>query len=172
MKSTARKRRAFSQGVAALAVTIVVMTPRAATNSPGDIFSIHAPTIGADTPKIADLKTGDPAVSTQTGALEYSYAIVTGANRISKIRVYAQIPGGAAVPPVPPVNIPPTDQDPFRTPGLPIDPDLDISDGVPDTVIDDYNDQTDKISGRTARCRRTPCATARRGAAVGEGCRG
>ncbi len=43
---------------------------------PGDVMtSSPAPTIGADPPKARDLKDGDASVSTQTGALQYSYPI-------------------------------------------------------------------------------------------------
>jgi hypothetical protein len=34
-----------------------------------------APAIGSDPPKAADVRTGDASVSTQTGALQYSYPI-------------------------------------------------------------------------------------------------
>src|SRR5689334_14893152 len=46
-----------------------------AHGAPGDIFSVSAPAIGTDPPKSADVREGDTAVSSQTGAFQYSYAI-------------------------------------------------------------------------------------------------
>jgi hypothetical protein len=46
-----------------------------ARGAPGDIFSIPAPVIGSDPPKASDITGGDASVSTQTGALQYSYPI-------------------------------------------------------------------------------------------------
>jgi len=61
--------------MAAFMVVISVLQIRPAAGAPGDIFSIPAPAIGADPPKATDIKDGDASVSTQTGALQYSYQI-------------------------------------------------------------------------------------------------
>src|SRR5690349_9278438 len=65
----------FARGTAALMVCIAVLQFRSASGAPGDIFSIPAPAIGADPPKATAIKEGDASVSTQTGALQYSYKI-------------------------------------------------------------------------------------------------
>jgi RHS repeat-associated protein len=57
-----------------MALTTVISL-RPAVGSPGDILTTPAPAIGADPPKAADIKHGDASVSTQTGALQYSYPI-------------------------------------------------------------------------------------------------
>jgi len=43
--------------------------------APGELFSTTAPAVSAEQPKAAPLNAGDASVSTQTGALEYSYPI-------------------------------------------------------------------------------------------------
>ncbi len=68
-------RSASSRGIAATLAVLVVFTIKPARSAPGDIFTQAAPVIGTDPPKAADLKTGDASVSTQTGALEFSYPI-------------------------------------------------------------------------------------------------
>ncbi|MDX2094205.1 MAG: toxin TcdB middle/N-terminal domain-containing protein, partial [Kofleriaceae bacterium] len=66
---------AFARGMAALlAVTVFAQLPTARA-SVGDMFSIPAPALGADPPKAADVHDGDTSVSTQTGAVSYSYPI-------------------------------------------------------------------------------------------------
>ncbi|HVG87238.1 MAG TPA: toxin TcdB middle/N-terminal domain-containing protein [Vicinamibacterales bacterium] len=61
-----------------LAASIVVP----AWGAPGDVMtSSPAPTIGADPPKARDIKVGDASVSTQTGALQYSYPITVPPGR-------------------------------------------------------------------------------------------
>lgn len=50
--------------------------------APGDINSVPAPTIGADAPKAHDIKVGDASVSTQTGAVTYSYPITVPPGRL------------------------------------------------------------------------------------------
>ena len=52
-----------------------VSSLRPALGSPGDIFSTTAPVMGSDPPKADALQDGDESVSTQTGAMQYSYAI-------------------------------------------------------------------------------------------------
>jgi hypothetical protein len=64
-----------ARGMAAFMIVISVLQIRPASGAPGDIFSIPAPQIGADPPKATDIKDGDASVSTQTGALQYSYPI-------------------------------------------------------------------------------------------------
>jgi RHS repeat-associated protein len=68
-------RLAITRGLAAFTAVVFVFTLHPAYSSPGDIFSIPAPAIGADPPKAAELKAGDATVSTQTGAMQYSYSI-------------------------------------------------------------------------------------------------
>ncbi|MGJ0492828.1 toxin TcdB middle/N-terminal domain-containing protein [Methylobacter sp.] len=69
------RRSAFWHGLASLLVTIMLFQLGVARSAPGDIFSIPAPVIGSDPPKASDIKDGDASVSTQTGALQYSYPI-------------------------------------------------------------------------------------------------
>lgn len=71
---TRSKRRPVGRGAVALLAMVSVLQSTA-TGAPGDIFSIPAPTLGSDPPKAADIKAGDASVSTQTGALQYSYSI-------------------------------------------------------------------------------------------------
>jgi hypothetical protein len=61
--------------MAALVAIITVVQVRPAIGAPSDIFSSPAPVIGSDPQKATDLKAGDTSVSTQTGALTYSYPI-------------------------------------------------------------------------------------------------
>lgn len=72
---TRMKARSVRRGVAATVAMLSVLQLQMASGAPGDIFSIAAPTLGADPPKASDIKSGDASVSTQTGALQYSYAI-------------------------------------------------------------------------------------------------
>ncbi|MGE0400905.1 MAG: SpvB/TcaC N-terminal domain-containing protein [Kofleriaceae bacterium] len=74
-------RQAFLRGTAALTAILTVFTIRPGYSEPGDIFTIPAPAIGADPPKAQDIKAGDATVSTQTGALEYSYPIAVPPGR-------------------------------------------------------------------------------------------
>ena len=67
--------QAFARGTAALLAVISVLQFGPATAESGDIFSIPAPEIGADPPKATAIQAGDASVSTQTGALQYSYGI-------------------------------------------------------------------------------------------------
>lgn len=56
-----------------------------ARSAPADVFSIAAPASGGDAPKAKDIKDGDATVSTQTGALSWSYpiAVPPGRNGVS-----------------------------------------------------------------------------------------
>ncbi len=63
-----------------MAITTVA-TLRPAIGSPGDIFETAAPVIGADPPKATEIKDGDVSVSSQTGALTYSYPIAVPPGR-------------------------------------------------------------------------------------------
>lgn len=67
------RRSARTRVLAAMLATTAFA--QQATSAPADIFTIAAPVIGADAPKARDLKVGDASVATQTGALQYSYAI-------------------------------------------------------------------------------------------------
>lgn len=69
------RRSAFLHGFVALIATVVLFQFGAARGAPGDIFSIPAPVVGSDPPKASDIADGDASVSTQTGALQYSYPI-------------------------------------------------------------------------------------------------
>lgn len=69
-------RVAMTRGLAALMATIVVFsTATTALGSPAEVFSSPAPVVGSDPPKAAELRAGEASVSTQTGALQYSYPI-------------------------------------------------------------------------------------------------
>ena len=68
-------RSAFIRGLAMFLAVLSVAPARTASAAPADIFSIAAPVIGADPPKANDIKDGDATVSTQTGALSWSYPI-------------------------------------------------------------------------------------------------
>ena len=72
-----RHRSAFARGLVWLLSTIALLQLGLgpALGAPGDIFSIPAPVIGSDPPKASDITDGDASVSTQTGALQYSYPI-------------------------------------------------------------------------------------------------
>ena len=74
-KRMASSRLALTRGMAALMATLVVFTLRPAMGSPGDIFQQPAPVLGGDPPKATALKAGDASVSSQTGALQFSYPI-------------------------------------------------------------------------------------------------
>src|SRR5687768_14108849 len=74
-------RVALMRGLTALLTVVVVLQARPATSAPADIFSIPAPVIGADPPKARDIPDGDATVSTQTGALTWSYPVSTPPGR-------------------------------------------------------------------------------------------
>jgi RHS repeat-associated protein len=50
--------------------------------SPGDVLETEAPILGGDVPKSRDLAVGDASVSTQTGALTYSFALAVPPGRL------------------------------------------------------------------------------------------
>src|SRR5690348_9488703 len=72
------RHRIVAQGVAMLCILSMVRVGRGA---PGDVFNGNAASaltgnmLDASPPKGADLRAGDASVSTQTGALRYSYPI-------------------------------------------------------------------------------------------------
>jgi RHS repeat-associated protein len=82
MRPTTSSRVPLTRGMAALMVTIVsVFTLRPATGSPSDIFQQPAPVLGSDPPKATALQAGDASVSSQTGALQFSYPISVAPGR-------------------------------------------------------------------------------------------
>ncbi|MEQ1715821.1 MAG: hypothetical protein ABL907_07540 [Hyphomicrobium sp.] len=74
-------RLLVARTLAVLLATSLVFQLGQVRASPGDIFTQAAPLIGADPAKAADLRTGDASVSTQTGALQYSYPITVPPGR-------------------------------------------------------------------------------------------
>lgn len=68
-------RSAFVRGLASFLAVLSVLQIRTASSAPADVFSIPAPLIGADPPKAADISGDDLTVSTQTGALSWSFPI-------------------------------------------------------------------------------------------------
>ena len=68
-------RIAFVRGMGALLATMTAFQVGRVNAAPGDIFTQPAPVIGSDPAKAAELRTGDASVSTQTGALQYSYPV-------------------------------------------------------------------------------------------------
>ncbi len=67
-----------------LANAVVLVLCAAATMSlgaPGDVIQTAAPTLGAEAPKLRAIPDGDATVSTQTGALQYSFPIVVPPGR-------------------------------------------------------------------------------------------
>jgi RHS repeat-associated protein len=60
----------------------IVGLVRPGAGSPGDVFEAPVPVLGADPPKERDLADGDASVSTQTGALTYSYPIAVPPGRL------------------------------------------------------------------------------------------
>ena len=76
MGSHSNVRTAMTRGCAALMATVAVFsTATTAMSAPADVFSSPAPVAGSDPPKAAELRAGEAAVSTQTGAMQYSYPI-------------------------------------------------------------------------------------------------
>lgn len=74
-------RSPFARGLAAFLVAVCVLQLGPASAAPADIFASPAPMTGADAPKAADIKDGDATVSTQTGALTWSYPITVPPGR-------------------------------------------------------------------------------------------
>jgi RHS repeat-associated protein len=76
------RRVTFATRALALAMALVVVqTSHSAHAGPGDIFSVPAPAVGSAAPKAADINAGDASVSTQTGALQYSFPIAVPPGR-------------------------------------------------------------------------------------------
>src|SRR5687767_13604169 len=50
--------------------------------SPGDVLETAVPVLGGDVPKSRDLAVGDASVSTQTGALTYSFPLAVPPGRL------------------------------------------------------------------------------------------
>ncbi len=71
--------RVVTQSMALLLVLTLVNTSRGA---PGDVSQMAAPMLGADPPAATALRDGDASVSTQTGALQYSYPIAVPPGRL------------------------------------------------------------------------------------------
>ena len=72
---TRKSIRPVTRGTAALMAVVAMFQIRTAAGAPDDIFMIAAPVVGSDPPKATDIRDGDASVSTQTGALQYSYPI-------------------------------------------------------------------------------------------------
>lgn len=70
-----RRFHAPARAVSLAMALIAIIGTRPARSSPGDVFAIGAPTASATPAKAADIQDGDASVSTQTGALDYSYPI-------------------------------------------------------------------------------------------------
>jgi RHS repeat-associated protein len=58
-----------------LAILLALGFLRPSFGSPGDVFQTEMPILGGEPPRTRDLKDGDASVSTQTGALQYSYPL-------------------------------------------------------------------------------------------------
>src|SRR5262245_35394323 len=72
------RRHRFGAPVRALSFAMALLATisiRPTHSEPGDIFAIGAPTTDTTPAKAADIQDGDASVSTQTGALQYSYPI-------------------------------------------------------------------------------------------------
>src|SRR5688572_32191579 len=67
------KTRGHAARLLALFLAFTLVAP--ALGEPGDISQIAAPVLGASPPKAQDIADGDASVSTQTGALNYSFPI-------------------------------------------------------------------------------------------------
>jgi hypothetical protein len=63
-----------------MAVSAIV-TVRPAYSAPGDIFTVAAPAVTSSPPTAASIGDGDAAVSSQTGALTYSFPIAAPPGR-------------------------------------------------------------------------------------------
>ena len=96
-------------------MALVAFVQVRATASPGDIFSIAAPNLSADQPKAAVLNAGDASVSTQTGALQYTYPIHVppgrhgmqpslGLTYSSQAPIYGTVAAGWSIP-IPSINL-------------------------------------------------------------------
>lgn len=78
-RTRTRTRTTFARAAAALlALTLV----RPLWAAPGDITRVPAPMLGSDPPDASDISDGDASVSTQTGALNYSFPITVPPGRL------------------------------------------------------------------------------------------
>ena len=74
-------RHVHHRVLAATLATVTFWSMAPAHGDPADVFSIPAPTIGADPPKASSLAAGDASVSSQTGAFDYGYPIAVPPGR-------------------------------------------------------------------------------------------
>lgn len=81
-RSSSMHRRARAPWVRPLALLLACAMATPLWAAPGDITAVPAPTIGADPPKAHDIHVGDASVSTQTGAVTYSYPITVPPGRL------------------------------------------------------------------------------------------
>jgi hypothetical protein len=70
-----RRARSLKLRLLLSMAAVAICSVRPADGSPGDIFSVGAPVVGAEAPKAVALQEGDTSVSGQTGAYQYSYPI-------------------------------------------------------------------------------------------------
>jgi hypothetical protein len=77
--SRSRTRAALARATAALLALTFIQPLWAA---PGDITQVPAPMMGSDPPAAKDIGEGDVSVSTQTGALTYSFPIAVPPGRL------------------------------------------------------------------------------------------
>ncbi|MBX3159707.1 MAG: hypothetical protein KF773_27300 [Deltaproteobacteria bacterium] len=83
-----RSRHTFlKRSTATMLAAIAILRIGPATGSPGEIYQVPAPAIGSDPPKSAELKSNDASVSSQTGALQYSYPIKLPPNRGNEVQL-------------------------------------------------------------------------------------
>src|SRR5687768_13325957 len=66
--------RRASLATQALAISLCALAS-VSLGAPGDVLQTAAPVLGADPPKARAIADGDASVSTQTGALQYSFPI-------------------------------------------------------------------------------------------------
>jgi len=74
-------RASFVRAVAGLLAITTIFTGGRSMAAPADTFSSPAPVLGSDPPKAAELRDGEASVSTQTGAMTYSYPITVPPGR-------------------------------------------------------------------------------------------
>ena len=73
--STVGTRSGFSMRALSLGMAMVAIVQLRAGAAPGELLTTAAPALTSAQPKTASLNAGDASVSTQTGAMEYSYPI-------------------------------------------------------------------------------------------------
>src|SRR5687767_3905101 len=66
--------RRSSLGTQSVAILLCALAS-VSLGAPGDVLQTAAPVLGADPPKARPIADGDASVSTQTGALQYSFPI-------------------------------------------------------------------------------------------------